>query len=78
LINVTEKDVPPIQPARWAAKKPKTGARSVIALAGNLVREEDRRIKKAQNGRSAMQSKVQIDQALPQRRRPQASQPWQQ
>jgi hypothetical protein len=34
--------------------------------------------KKSQNGRSDMQSKVQIDQALPQRRRPHLSRPRQQ
>jgi hypothetical protein len=46
------------------SKKAETDARSVIVLAGNLVREEDRRLKKSQNGRSEMQSKVEIDQAL--------------
>jgi hypothetical protein len=82
LIDVTEKNVPPIQVGNFhrggGSKKAETDARSFIVLAGNLVREEDRRFKKGQNRRSAMQSKVQIDQALPRRRRPHLSRPRQQ
>jgi hypothetical protein len=81
-VDVTEKNVPPVQIENFhrggGSKKAETDARSAIVLAGKLVREEDRRLKKSQNGRSDMQSKVQIDQTLPQRRRPHLSRPRQQ
>jgi hypothetical protein len=81
LIYFRKQNVPPFQVGNvhrgGRLQKAGTCALSVIVLAGNLVREEDRRLKKSQNGRSDMQSKVQIDQALPQRRRPHLSQPRQ-
>jgi hypothetical protein len=74
LIDVIEKNVTLIRVGNFTevrgSKKAKTDARSVIVLAGNSCVGGISPSQKSQNGRSDMQSKVQIDQALPQRRRP--------
>jgi hypothetical protein len=60
-----------LAPGRFLKKSKQTRGR---VLAGTPVRVEDRPLKK-QNGRSDIQSKDQIDQALPQPRPPRLSRP---
>jgi hypothetical protein len=53
-VDVTEKNVPLVQIGNvhrgGGSKKAETDARSAIVLAGKLVREEDRRLKKVKTG----------------------------